>query len=155
MNRSIIILGIILVLASLGYVFVFGQNDSKTSERIDASSITSMRINEHIFDVEVASTHEERMQGLSGRASLPVDTGLLFIFDEPGNHGIWMKEMLFSIDILWIDERMNIIHIEESVSPETFPESFKPGDDALFVLETNEGFVDSYSISIGDTVEIF
>jgi hypothetical protein len=55
------------------------------------------------LQVEVMVKPEDRAMGLMFRPSLPLDRGLLFIFDEPEFHGIWMKNCKFPIDIVWLD----------------------------------------------------
>lgn len=104
--------------------------------------------------VGVADDPDERQQGLSDRAPLSDLEGLLFIFDNSGYHGIWMKDMRFAIDIVWINEAGTIVHIEEDVRPETYPTVFRPPQPARFVLETNAYFVDSNNIAVGDQVTV-
>ena len=55
--------------------------------------------------VAIADTLEKRTQGLSGRESLSANEGLLFVFSTSGAYGIWMKDMRFPIDIIWISEK--------------------------------------------------
>lgn len=99
--------------------------------------------------VRMLDTDEERIQGLSGRKSLPADEGYLFVFDVADEHGIWMKDMRFPIDILWLDSGLKVVHIEHAVDPETYPEVFRPGKPALFVLEANSGFAKDNNIEVG------
>ena len=98
----------------------------------------------------VADTLLERRRGLSGREALPEDTVMLFIFSAPERAGIWMKDMLFSIDIMWIDADRRIIHIVENASPDSFPEVFRPLTDAKYVIEASAGFVAENDIALGD-----
>ena len=58
-----------------------------------------IRFGDATLSIEIADTADERIRGLSGRPSLPEGTGLLFIFDTQGLHGIWMKDMSFPIDM--------------------------------------------------------
>ena len=88
---------------------------------------------------EVRRTPEERAQGLSGRSGLTDDEGMLFIFDYDARHGFWMKDMLFALDIIWLDADMNVVHAETDVSPDTYPRSFVPTVPARYVLEINAG----------------
>ena len=60
---------------------------------------------------------------------------MLFIFERSGRYGFWMKEMRFAIDIVWIGEDLRIVHIAADVTPETYPEVFKPPEAARYVLE--------------------
>ena len=100
--------------------------------------------------VEIADSQEERERGLSERASLDDDKGMLFIFKNPGRYGFWMKDMSFPIDIIWIDESWKIVDIKTNVSPATYPKSFFSVRSAKYVLETNAGFVNKNNIKLGD-----
>ena len=74
---------------------------------------------------------------------------MLFVFAEADRYGFWMKDMLFSIDMFWLDDKGQVVHLEEDVSPETYPDVFYPMVPARFVLETNAGFALEHSITIG------
>lgn len=111
-------------------------------------------IDEARFEVQLADTVAERRQGLSGQDALENDEGMLFVFEEKGKHGFWMKDMKFSIDIIWIDENLTVIHLEEGVSPDTFPESFAPSVDAHYVLEVYTGQAEAQGIDLGDRVTL-
>ena len=64
------------------------------------------------FSVDVADTVYTQAKGLSNRQSLGYNEGMLFIFKDVDIHGFWMKDMLFPIDIIWMDENLKINHIE-------------------------------------------
>ncbi|MCA9356829.1 DUF192 domain-containing protein [Candidatus Nomurabacteria bacterium] len=102
----------------------------------------------------IADTLPTRIKGLSGTPFLPDNVVKLFAFGVPGNHSIWMKEMNYSIDIIWVAKEGNIVHIEENVSPDTYPESFAPPVEAWYVVEASAGFSASNTIVIGDKVVI-
>jgi len=100
----------------------------------------------------MAKTWPERIRGLSGTPYLPKDVVKVFLFDTDAFHSIWMKDMLYAIDILWVDAQNNIVHIEENALPESYPKSFVPQVAARTVIETVAGFVDEHGITVGDTV---
>ena len=102
----------------------------------------------------VADSIPERIKGLSDTPYLTQGVVKLFAFGAEGEHSIWMKNMNYSIDIIWVAEEGDIVHIEENVSPDTYPDSFKSPTPAWYVIETNAGFVASSSIKIGDEVVI-
>src|SRR3989344_4329125 len=60
-----------------------------------------IQVGETTVMAEVADTLALQTRGLSGRTSLGEGEGMLFIFDQEGTHGIWMKDMHFAIDIVW------------------------------------------------------
>jgi len=104
--------------------------------------------------IEIADTPAERERGLSGREQLAHDRGLLFVFEKPGKYGFWMKDMNFSIDIVWLDHDGKIIYIAENVAPSTYPQVFLPPIDALYVLEVSAGFLQIHNTNMGDVLEI-
>lgn len=103
------------------------------------------------FSVGIADTHFSRIRGLSGREALAPDEGLFFIFSESDKHAIWMKDMNFSIDIVWANKNFEIVGIRRHVSPETFPTAFYPQEEALYVLETFAGSIGD-NASLGDKI---
>jgi len=105
-----------------------------------------------VVEASVADTLSERIKGLSGTPFLPDYVVKLFAFGVPGSHSIWMKDMNYPLDIIWFNEEGVIVHIEENVSPDTFPESFSSPEPAWFVIEANAGFAASNTIAVGDEV---
>lgn len=111
----------------------------------------------HPFTVELARTREEQAQGLSHIASIDNTEGMLFLFTPAEKTNFWMKEMLFPIDILWIQGN-KIIGIEKNV-PTPTPNSTStdltvyPSPAAIdMVLEIRAGMADAYNIQVGDYV---
>ena len=111
---------------------------------------TQIVLGEESISVKFAETQSERTIGLSETPSLAQNKGMYFVFEEPDYHGIWMKDMNFPIDIIWLSSGEYVVHIEENVSPETYPTVFKPRQKSLYVLEVNAGFVKKAGIKIGD-----
>ncbi|MFA6273447.1 MAG: DUF192 domain-containing protein [Candidatus Paceibacterota bacterium] len=105
--------------------------------------------NTEIF-IEIAQTPTELTRGLSGRLTLAENSGLFFVFPYSDKHGIWMKEMNFPIDIIWLDENYKIVAIKTNASPDSYPEVFTPPTPALYVLEVPAGFAQKHKISIGN-----
>jgi len=111
-------------------------------------------IGESAIKIEIADSKEERLSGLSNREFLADNNGLLFIFDNPDFHGIWMKDMNFSIDIIWLDSNLQIVDFKQNASPDSYPETYKPNKRALYVLEVPENFVLKNYLKIGDQMTI-
>ncbi|MEK7552987.1 MAG: DUF192 domain-containing protein [Patescibacteria group bacterium] len=105
------------------------------------------------LELEIADDEAERVRGLSGRASLPADHGLLFIFDQPTRPGFWMKEMNFPIDIIWLDENRRVLALNELVSPASYPQTFFPPAPIKYVLEVNAGWAQRNKLKIGERAD--
>lgn len=112
-------------------------------------------INGKTYTVDVSSTAYTKTKGLSGRESLAPNHGMFFMFDNEDKHGFWMKDMNFSIDIIWIDKNFAVNHIEKAVSPQTYPKVFYPETSSLYVLELASGQADLLGLKVGDRVEFY
>jgi len=109
--------------------------------------------------VEIMRTLEEQNQGLSGRESLPEDRGMLFVYTKPGIQHFWMKDMLFPIDIIWINEGKivaitNDIPIPDQDTPISQLPTYASPQPVSAVLEVNAGYTKKHNIAIGDAVEL-
>jgi len=112
-----------------------------------------VHIGSHRFDAQIADTEKTRQQGLSGTESLSANQAMVFIFDTNHRWPIWMKDMNYPIDIVWLDESKKIVDFVEDVPPESYPEkSFYPKEDARYVVELKSGTVRKKAIRIGDQV---
>lgn len=134
----------LLLLVILSNVLFFLVRDTREHSRF------TVTIGESKVYVTVSNTPISRAQGLSGTTSLEPDTGMLFVFEEPGLYGFWMKEMNYSIDMLWLDREKKIVHIESNVLPSSYPQIFISKTAAQYVLEVPAGFVSKNLVNIGD-----
>lgn len=152
-SRRLIILGIaVVVLLFIALASVFKDDQPAPAVSADRGTFS---IEDVTISIEIADTPALRQHGLSNHAPLGPLEGMLFIFDKPNRYSFWMKEMLFPIDILWLDSEMQVVYIKENVDPSTYPESFTPTHDAVYVLEVPSGFAAKHDIqprSVGSAV---
>lgn len=69
------------------------------------------------FTVEIADTPDAQVIGLMGRTELAPDRGMLFIWDTPFYPSMWMKNMLISLDLVFVRENGTIAWIVHNVPP--------------------------------------
>ncbi len=94
-------------------------------------------IHGHWYALAVADTPEERAAGLSGQQALCLHCGMLFVFPEPTEALFWMKDMQFSLDVLWlVDDRVVAKH-ENLPFPSL--ETFGPNQPITKVIEVPAG----------------
>jgi len=97
------------------------------------------------ISIEIADTPEEIGKGLMYRNRMEADQGMLFLFDAEKQQSFWMKNTKISLDIVFIDNNYQIVHIAKHTIPYSKDPilSMKP---ARYVLEVNGGFCDEHSI---------
>jgi hypothetical protein len=83
----------------------------------DGDTYTLKVKNYPTFNVSTVISPEARKKGLSGRSTLASGTGLLFIFDVLSYQSMWMPDMNFALDIIWLDENMRVVNANYNVQP--------------------------------------
>ena len=116
--------------------------------------VEKVQIGNSVITVELANTEKTRVQGLSGRTSLATSTGMFFVFDRSSRWGIWMKDMNFPIDVIWITEDFKIAYIVESMLPESFPKVYVPNYPVKYILEVPAGTVLNAGAKVGQDVVV-
>lgn len=107
-----------------------------------------------VWSVSVANTLTELTQGLSGVESIPAGTGMLFDLGSDQKHiEITTDQMLFPIDIIFINSTQGVVGVFENVQPGEqviLDNEELPG--ARLFLEVNAG--EAEGIEEGDSVDI-
>lgn len=112
------------------------------TEQIEVGDVT--------LEVVFATTPKGRRAGLSDIPYVRPGQGMLFVFEESDKHEFWMKDMLISLDIIWIDENLKVTEITPNLAPESFPEVFVPEVPSKYVLEIPAGQAALLRIAVGD-----
>jgi uncharacterized membrane protein (UPF0127 family) len=90
------------------------------------------------FLVEVADDSRQQAQGLMFRPSLPVDAGMLFVFDPPRQAKFWMRNTMIPLDMIFIDDTGKVESIAER--NDSYSERVSSSQaDVRAVLEINGG----------------
>lgn len=121
----------------------------KGAVAVEQKGLSTLTASSTTIAVMIAETPEEREHGLSGRTTLDADMGMLFVFDHPDRYGFWMPNMLFPLDIIWIDANWRIVDIAPGVTPASYPLVFKPKSEAQYVLEVNAGNAAAWGWGVG------
>ena len=111
-----------------------------------------IKINDAVVNVEVADTPATRQLGLMHRKSLPVDSGMLFVFSECEPRQFWMKDTYVPLSIAYADELGTILNIED-MQPLNLQHTPSAGA-AQYALEMNRGWFEDNGIGIGHRVEM-
>jgi len=139
-GRALGSLAVIFVIAVIGYYYT-------------QSKAPTLVAHGHTYQLEVATTTIAQERGLSGRLSMPAKQGMLFSFNGEAQRCFWMKGMRFPLDIIWLNGRKQVVHLERNVSPKTYPETFCPPQLAQYVVELNAGQARIAGITTGETLK--
>jgi uncharacterized membrane protein (UPF0127 family) len=101
----------------------------------------------HLIRAEVVSEPGTRAQGLMHRKALAQNAGMLFIFDQPAVHCMWMKNTLIPLSVAFIDERGTIANIAD-MEPHS-EASHCAAQPVRYALEMNRGWFAARGIKPG------
>lgn len=135
--RSIIAL---LFLAALGGGIIFAHH---------SVAQTTIRVGGSTYTLAVADTPALRTKGLGGRSSVAPRVGMLFSYSNQDIRCFWMRDMHFSLDMIWLNSEYQVIHLAQNVSPSSYPQTFCANRPAQYVIELQSGQVAQARIHVG------
>lgn len=103
---------------------------------------------------EVVTTEAAQERGLGGRADIPQNYAMLFVFPSDTRIGFWMKDMLAPIDMIWLSDKGTVLGIEDSVAANSYPKIFYPPQPVKYVLETRAGEARRQGWEVGTKVQL-
>lgn len=104
------------------------------------------------YTVEVAATQEQQAVGLMFRASMPQDSGMLFVYKTPQPLAFWMENTYLPLDLIFIGQDGRILNVAANAKPLSRQPILSAGQ-AIGVLEINGGQAATLGIAPGDRVE--
>jgi len=132
-----------------GLAFVLWPNQEPQGQILTPKGLTSKTYLLPLT-LELADEPAEQAKGLSEREFMPLDHGMLFVFPTSNKPGFWMKDMRFSLDLVWLDVDKVIVQIDEDVKPESYPDTiFRATTAVKYVIEINAGVVKKLDLSVG------
>jgi uncharacterized protein len=145
LNKKRIIFLILMALLLISGAMLF--NAPKQSEVIEVRFPSGARL-----QAEVADTPEKLLFGLAFRENLPEDVGMILLFEESGLHKVWTKGFKFPVDLIWVDESKQIVHVLEGAQPcidDPCPWQGPPPENARYILEVGKGFIQRAEAVVG------
>lgn len=108
------------------------------------------------IEIEIADTQDLRSQGLMHRTQLAENQGMLFVYPDQAVRGVWMKNTLLSLDVLFISSEGKIVSILSGLTPCTQDPCpiYTSTTVAGYMLEVNAGFVDRHQLRVGQDLMI-
>ncbi len=161
MKKTLLLITSILIFVALSSFFLYRIAPTKdirvgVSNYVLHKNTPYLIINNERIDLLIADNDVKKEIGLGNKKNIKENEGMLFIYSNKEVRYFWMKEMLFPLDIVWINDN-KIIKIDKNLQPEgTVPEKrYSSSYPANYVLELNAGFCDANKINVGDNVRYF
>ena len=108
------------------------------------------------FELTYVADPDSRRQGLMGVSDLPFGSGMLFDFPAGTQPAIWMRNMLISLDLVFVADSGEIRHVFSEVPPCTeLPCALYQATQPLrWVIELPAGSVARLGLEEGDRLDM-
>lgn len=112
-----------------------------------------VNIGNKTYNCQVAKTEEDRRKGLMDVENLPIDEGMLLVWQEEGTREMWMKNTKISLDQIAIDDNDEVVMVY-TAQPED--ETLVPFPNAKYILEVNanSGIVEGDEFELDDSDDL-
>lgn len=109
-----------------------------------------VNIGDKTYKCKLAKNEEDRKNGLQGIEHLPVDEGMLFVWEDEGTREMWMKDTKIPLDQIAINDDDEVVLVY-TAQPED--ETLVPFMNAKYILEVNanSGIVEGDDFEIDDS----
>jgi uncharacterized protein len=111
---------------------------------------TQLTAGMYVIHAEIASTEQQREQGLMFRKSMGSNEGMVFDFGAPASVCMWMKNTLIPLSVAFIDRDGTIVNIED-MEPQTTT-SHCAKKKVFYALEMNKGWFKQKNIKPGSKI---
>jgi uncharacterized membrane protein (UPF0127 family) len=117
-------------------------------ERIAIETRSARR---HMFEAWRADTPQTRAQGLMFVRSLQPEQAMIFVYGSPQHVGMWMKNTLIPLDMLFVDSDGCVVKVHERAEPGAL-ETISSDAPVVLVVELAGGVAGRLGLRAGDRV---
>ena len=112
-----------------------------------------INIGNKTYKCQVAKNEEDRRKGLQGIEHLPIDEGMLFVWEDEATREMWMKDTKIPLDQIAINDDDEVVLVY-TAQPED--ETLVPFMNAKYILEVNaeSGIVEGDEFEIDDSDDL-
>lgn len=112
-----------------------------------------INIGDKTYKCQVAKNEEDRQKGLQGVEHLPIDEGMLFVWEDEATREMWMKDTKIPLDQIAINDDDEVVLVY-TAQPED--ETLVPFMNAKYILEVNanSGIVEGDDFEIDDSDDL-
>jgi uncharacterized protein len=106
----------------------------------------------HRYYLQLAVTPGQQELGLGERAKLPLDDGMLFVYQSSGTRCFWMKGMRFALDMIWLSSADEVVSVQADLLPKSYPSVYCA--QSQDVIELDAGQAEHAGIAVDRTLRL-
>lgn len=112
-----------------------------------------VEVGDKTYKCKIVKNEEDRRKGLQGVEHLPIDEGMLFVWDDEDTREMWMKDCSLELDIIGINEDDEVNTVIRAIPND---ETLLPFPNAKYILEVNanSGITEGDEFDIDDSDDL-
>jgi hypothetical protein len=144
MKKGLLIaISILLLLVLIYLIFVYIGDYQIVKVKFDNGA----QVNAYL-----ANNLKKQKIGLSGFSRLDYNQGMLFVFPDSQMRSVWMKDMDFNIDVIWLDENKIVVDFTKDLPLDSYPETYSSQVPIKYFIEVRSGWIEKNNINLGQNV---
>jgi uncharacterized membrane protein (UPF0127 family) len=120
-----------------------------------------VRLDGRSYHVSIMRTDAQLEKGLSGTTNLPSGDAMLFVFSSDSDWQMWMKDMNYPIDMVWLNDAQQVVYTVKNAQPSSYDKAnpskstlFQSRSPAHYVIELPSGTIERTGIKNGDQASL-
>jgi uncharacterized protein len=149
-----------LIISALALLIPWAGGCSDGEPQATDDTHQAVTIKGETFNLELALDEDTRIQGLSDRAEIAPDGGMLFVFPDEQRRAFVMRRCLVPIDIAFLDAQGEVLWMhamQVEPDPNAPDNRLKPYDShhpAQFAIELRDGTLRRLGLRQGDRIDL-
>jgi hypothetical protein len=110
----------------------------------------TLKVGNQNVRAEIANTEPTRQTGMMFRTKMGKNEGMLFVFEAPSYHAMWMRNTLIPLSVAYMDANGVIVSIHE-MEPLT-ENPHQAAGPVIYALEMNKKWFKNNKVKTGDRI---
>lgn len=144
--------GLVIAALTVGMMSCWWPFEAQAQSSPQPQSLPTIQLNVGMVNVraEVARTPQEHSMGLMYRSSMPINHGMLFVFEQRGQQCFWMKNTLIPLSIAFLGDDGRVVNMAEMRAGSV--QQHCSAEPVRYALEMNKGWFAKRGVKVGDRI---
>lgn len=158
-KKTVVLIPVFVAAALIGILGLAFMPPGIKNKNIDFPKGT-IKINEDTINVEIADSPAHRQRWMMFRQDrLPVDTAMILVYDRPDLYPLWLLNIQYNLDLIWVNENGNVVYLVNDVPPcenalDQAKCTYKNTQPAKYIIASSSGFITQHKINLKSKMAI-
>lgn len=134
------------------------KDKSPQSMKVVSGDFVDVRIANQTFKLELAIDPYAQYKGLGDRKEIPVDSGMIFIYEKSVKTSFVMRKCFVPIDLIFVNDSSEIVTLHRSMAVTAYDTAegdlkrYPSYQSIIFAIELKSGTIDKLKLKEGQSL---